>query len=262
MRGLGWKIGVALVVLLVLSAILWRGEPERSQDGPIVLAASSLQPALTDISSLWVKQGHEPPVFSFAASSALARQIEAGASADLFLSADQDWMDYIEQRGKIGAGTRADVIANRLVMIAPADAARALDLADSASIARQLGAGGRLAIADPDVVPAGKYAKAALQSLTLWDGVSGRLAPAENVRAVLAMVERKQVPLGIVYASDPHDSGKVSVVAEFPEESHAPIRYPLARLASSHNRQAEAFRQFLLSDTARAVFIRHGFGAL
>lgn len=256
-----WTIGAGLIGLIALVALIWSTGPSAQRHGPTVLAASSLQPALEDIAALWVKQGHEPPVYSFAASSALARQIASGASADLFLSADEDWMDYVQARGKIAPETRANLIGNALVLIAPAGEEKAVELTEHAAFASALGAG-RLGVADPDAVPAGKYAKAALHSLGLWEGVADRLAPAENVRAALALVERKQVPLGIVYASDAHDSRAVQVVAAFPQASHPPIRYPIARLQASGARDAEAFRRFLLSERARAVFVRHGFSAL
>lgn len=225
---------------------------------PVVLAASSMQQAIEETADLWSAQGHERPVLSFAASSALARQVASGAPADLFISADEEWMDYLDQKKLVAEGTRSDLVGNRLVLIGGHGEPRAIKMEQLPSILK----GQRLAIADPDHVPAGKYAKAALQTLGLWEGVADKLAPAENVRAALALVERGQAPLGIVYASDAHASVTVRVIATFPLASHLPIRYPLARLAGSSHEDAEAFRKFLMSDAARAVFVRHGFEAL
>ena len=208
----------------------------------------------------WAAQGHARPVLSFAASSALARQIMAGAPADLFLSADEPWMDAVQKAGLLRAGTRTTLLGNRLVLIAPAGSRVRLTPARGFPIARALG-GGRLAVADPDAVPAGKYAKAALTSLGLWRGVAGRLAPAENVRAAMALVERGAAPLGIVYATDAKASRTVRVVGTFPASSHPPIRYPVAVLKASRHKDAAAFRAFLLSRQARAIFARHGFSA-
>lgn len=221
-----------------------------SDKGPVVLAAASLQEALSAAADAWAVGGHPAPVLSFAGSSALARQIEQGAPADLFISADEAWMDTLERQGLLRPGTRADLLSNRLVLVAPkGSAARGLaDLGD-----------GRLALADPDAVPAGKYAKAALEHLGQWQGVADRIASAENVRAALALVERGEAPLGIVYATDAMASGKVRVVLTFPADSHPPIVYPVAILAASSNPDAAALRAFLASPEAQAIFARHGF---
>ena len=225
---------------------------------PVVLAAASLQPAFEEIGRLWSARGHRAPVFSFAASSALARQVEAGAPADLFVSADEDWADHLERRGLVMPRSRVVLLGNRLALVAAPNDRRKLAIRPGFRLAAQLGKS-RLAIADPDAVPAGKYAKAALVSLKAWDGVAGKLAPAENVRAALAMVERGLAPLGIVYATDAKSSAKVRLVGLFPAGSHPPIRYPIVTLSSSRNPQAQAFRRFLMSRTARAVFVRYGF---
>ena len=226
--------------------------------GPVVLAASSMQQAMEEAADIWSAQGHERPVLSFAASSALARQIAQGARADLFISADEAWMDFLDHKGLVMKETRADLAGNRLALIAARDDNRAIKLEQ---LADMLG-DSRLAIADPDAVPAGKYAKAALHALDIWDAMAQKLAPAENVRAALALVERRQAPLGIVYESDALASDTVRIIAVFPPSSHPPVRYPLARLAVSSHTQAEGFRRFLLSDPARAVFARHGFEVL
>src|SRR5690606_217545 len=175
---------------------------------------------------------------------------EQGAPADLFVSADEEWMDTLERQGLLRPGTRGDLLANRLVLIAPkGSAARGLaDLGD-----------GRLALADTEAVPAGKYAKAALEHLGEWPGVADRIAPAENVRAALALVERGEAPLGIVYATDAMASAKVRVVRVFPADSHPPIRYPVAILATASDPDAAALRAFLASPEAQRIFARHGF---
>ena len=245
---------------LFLAALLLAPAASAADRGPLVLAAASLQESLTEAADAWAAKGHARPVLSFAASSALARQIMAGAPADLFLSADEPWMDAVQKAGLLRGGTRTTLLGNRLVLIAPVGSRVRLTPARGFPIARALGVG-RLAVADPDAVPAGKYAKAALTSLGVWRGVAGRLAPAENVRAAMALVERGAAPLGIVYATDAKASRAVRVVGAFPASSHPPIRYPVAVLKASRHKDATAFRAFLLSRQARAIFARHGFSA-
>ncbi len=224
---------------------------------PVVLAAASLQESMSAAADAWAARGHGRPVVSFAASSALARQIEAGAPADLFVAADSDWMDELAARGLLAPGTRADFLGNRLVVVA-APGGPAHIPARGAALARVLGAG-PLAMADPEAVPAGKYGKAALISLGAWDAVAPQVVRAENVRAALALVERGAAPFAIVYATDARASRLVRVVGMFPAASHPPIRYPLARLKTSGNADAEGFRRFLLSREGRAIFVRYGF---
>lgn len=230
----------------------------QQQQGPLVLAAASLQESLSQAASIWVAQGHPRPILSFAASSALARQIEAGAPADLFVSADEPWMDAVASKGLIVAGSRTTFLANRLVLVAPADSRASLRILPRFPLARALGRG-RLAMADPDAVPAGRYGKAALEKLGVWSTVAGKIARAENVRAALALVERQEAPFGIVYATDAKASTKVRVAGIFPQDSHPAIIYPIARLRTSKHRDAEAFRHFLLSPQGMAIFARHGF---
>ncbi|MDO9370501.1 MAG: molybdate ABC transporter substrate-binding protein [Sphingopyxis sp.] len=228
--------------------------------GPVVLAAASLQESLTEAANAWAAKGHAKPVLSFAASSALARQVIAGAPADLFLSADEEWMDAIVKAGLLRPGTRTTLLGNRLVLIAPAASKVRLTPAHGFALAKALGTG-RLALADPDAVPAGKYAKAALTNLGVWSSVAAKVAPAENVRAAMALVERGTAPLGIVYATDARASRAVRIVGTFPSSSHPPIRYPVAVLKVSRHQDAAAFRTFLLSKQGRAIFARHGFSA-
>lgn len=227
--------------------------------GPLVLAAASLQESLTAAADAWVRQGHPRPVLSFAASSALARQIEAKAPADLFVSADEAWMDYLAQRKLIVLESRAAFLTNRLVIIAPARSRLRLDVRPGFALAAALG-GGRLALADPDAVPAGRYAKAALTALAVWPGVQASVARAESVRAALALVARGAAPLGIVYATDARAEPAVRVAGWIPAQAHQPITYPLARLMTATHPDAEAFRRFLVSDAGKAVFRRFGFG--
>jgi molybdate transport system substrate-binding protein len=250
------RLGLALCALL-LAAL---AAPAQAQTkGPLVLAAASLQEALTAAADSWARMGHARPVLSFAASSALARQIEAKAPADLFFSADQEWMDYLAARNLIVSATRADLLTNRLVIVAPAASKVSLAVRPGFPLAAALG-GGRLALADPDAVPAGRYAKEALTTLKVWPSVASNLARAENVRAALALVARGAAPLGIVYATDARAESAVRVAGWIPAAAHKPITYPLARLAASSNPEAEGFRRFLLSAQGKGIFRRYGFG--
>ena len=227
--------------------------------GPLVLAAASLQEAMTEAADRWAREGHDRPVLSFAASSARARQILAGAPADMFISADREWMDQVMLAGLVRPLTRTAQIANRLVLIAPAGAGPAtLAIRPGFPLARALG-NGRLAMGDPDAVPAGRYGKAALTRLGVWPSVAGRIARGDSVRAALALVERGEAPLGIVYATDAQATKGVRVVGVFPASTHPPIVYPMAILATSRHADTAGFRRFLLSDRGRAIFARHGF---
>jgi molybdate transport system substrate-binding protein len=225
----------------------------------VVLAAASLQESMTAAADAWTGAGHPRPVISFAASSALARQIEAGAPGDLFVSADEEWMDALAAKNLLAPGTRADLLGNRLVVVEPAGRHSRIPTS-RAGLARVLGAGA-LAMADPDSVPAGKYGKAALEKLGAWNAVAPRVVRAENVRAALALVERGAAPFGIVYLTDARASPKVRVAGVFPRGSHPPITYPIARLARSANPEGEGFRRFLLSGRGKAIFARFGFSA-
>ncbi|MDP9086425.1 MAG: molybdate ABC transporter substrate-binding protein [Pseudomonadota bacterium] len=248
------KLAWILLLLVGLSAAPVMAE----QRPPLVLAAASLQESLTAAAKAWASRGHPLPSLSFAASSALARQIEAGAPADLFISADEDWMNDVQAKGRLRAGSRAVLIGNRLVLIAPRSSNTRLAIKPGFALAAALGFG-RLAIADPAAVPAGKYGKAALTWLGVWPTVEAKLAPAENVRAALAFVERGEAPLGIVYTTDALASSTVRIVGTFPAASHPSIIYPIALLKVSASREAEGFRRFLLSSAGKAVFHQFGF---
>lgn len=243
------------------AAALLAAGPARAAGRVTVFAAASLQEALTEAGGAWTAAGGAPVRFSFGASSALARQIDQGAPADLFLSADEDWMDWLAARRRIAPASRRDLLANRLVLIAPARSRILLRVAPGMPLARALGRG-RLAVADPEAVPAGKYARAALMSLGVWSQASGRLLPAENVRTALSWVARGEAPLGIVYATDAKAEPRVRVVGVFPASSHPPIRYPGAVVAASRSSAAPALLGFLRGPRASAVFRRHGFGVL
>jgi len=222
-----------------------------------VFAAASLQESFDEAAAAYQEQSGTRLQVAYGASSALARQIEQGAPAQVFVSADQEWMDYLQQRGRIAPGSRHDLLGNRLVLVAPASSAAPLDLARPGGLAQALGQG-RLAIGQTDSVPAGRYARAALEKLGHWEQVQGRLAEAESVRAALMLVARGEVPLGIVYASDARAEPRVRVVADFPAGSHPPIIYPLAAIAPAGN-QAQALLDWLQGSQARAIFQRHGF---
>jgi molybdate transport system substrate-binding protein len=224
-----------------------------------VFAAASLKDALDAIDAAFARSGRGRVVAAYAASSTLARQIEQGADADVFVSADADWMNYAEQRKLIRPGSRRDLASNRLALIAPRDSKLKLTPARGFPLAAALGRG-RLAMAAPDV-PAGRYGQAALQALGVWDAVKARTAYAENVRAALNFVARGEAPLGIVYETDARVEPGVRVVALFPEATHPRIVYPAAITARSDNPAASAYLAFLQGPEARAIFRRFGFTA-
>jgi molybdate transport system substrate-binding protein len=247
---------VLILVTALFAPITFAADAQR--EPLVVFAAASLTDVLQQVGPLYTKQSNVPVKFSFAASSALAKQIESGAQVDVFLSADQDWMNYLQERQLIDAATRTDLLGNRLVLIAPKDSKVSLKLERGAKLLAALGRDGRLATGDPDSVPVGKYAKAALTNLELWPAIEPRLVRADNVRVALMYVARGEAPLGIVYATDATVEPQVRIVDVFPESSHAPISYPVAA-TSRASRDAAPFLTFLRSDTARAIFTRNGF---
>ncbi|KUR75459.1 molybdate ABC transporter substrate-binding protein [Novosphingobium sp. FSW06-99] len=228
--------------------------------GPLVLAAASLQESMNAAADAWAGHHHPRPVLSFAASSALARQIKAGGAADLFVSADEDWMDALAQAGLIVPDTRKSFLFGALVIVGPAGGHLHLRPVPGFPLARAL-AGGKLAMADPDAVPAGRYGRDALLKMGVWDQVASQVARAENVRAALGLVAHGAAPLGIVYATDAFAEPGVRIVGVFPSGSHAPISYPVARLKAATSPDAEAFRRFLLSAEGKGIFRRYGFVA-
>ena len=225
-----------------------------------VFAAASLKNALDDVDAAYTARSHVAVKASYAASSALARQIEQAAPADVFISADSDWMDYVAQRGLITVTTRRDVLTNHLALIAPAASSVRLGIRKGFGLAAALG-GGRLAIAGPEV-PAGKYGRASLAALGVWDSVKDHLAPAENVRGALAFVAQGEAPFGIVYDTDARTEPKVRIVGLFQDASHPRIVYPAAAVAASKNPGAAAYLAFLQGSQASAIFRRYGFTAL
>jgi molybdate transport system substrate-binding protein len=231
------------------------------EGGPVVFAAASLKNVLDAINAAWKAESGKSATISYAGSSALAKQIESGAPADIFISADLDWMDYLAGKKLIRDDTRADLLGNTIVLVAPKQSTATITIEKGFGLADLLG-DGRLSMASVDSVPAGKYGKAALEWLGVWDSVKDRLAQAENVRAALLLVSRGETPLGIVYATDAAADPGVKVIATFPDESHGPIVYPLAVTASSQSAEATAFADYLQTDAARALFERQGFTVL
>jgi molybdate transport system substrate-binding protein len=228
-------------------------------DDIVVFAAASLKDSLDAINADWQKAAGKHATISYAASSALAKQIEAAAPADVFISADLDWMDYLDKKNLIAPGTSHNLLGNSLVLIAPADTSPApVDIAAGFPLAKMLN-GGKLAMADPKAVPAGKYGKAALTKLGVWDAVSGSVAAAENVRACLLLVARGEAPYGIVYKTDAAIEPKVKIVGTFPADSIPPIIYPIGQTASSKNPDATAFISYLSGPDASKQFEHYGF---
>lgn len=250
--------GLSIIVAVLAIATAGCTSREDNANGPLVLAAASLQEALEASADAWEVRGHARPILSFAATSALARQIESGAEGDLFVSADEAWMDQLEAGGHLAPGTRKVLAGNRLALIAPAGAKADIAIAPGVSLAPLLGSS-RLAMAEPDAVPAGRYAREALVTLGMWDAVSDRLAIGENVRVALALVSRGEAPLAIVYATDARAHDGVRIVGLFPENSHTPIAYPLARLASASHKDTDGFARFLLSPEGQAILRDYGF---
>jgi molybdate transport system substrate-binding protein len=243
---------------LLLVALLFALAPLAAEAaGLTVFAAASLSDALKQAGDAYKAKTGQAATFSFAASSALAHQIEASGGADVFVSADEDWMDYLDGKGLIQNATRKDLLGNHLVLIAPAGLDIKVKIGPHFDLKGVLG-NGRLSVADPDSVPAGKYAKAALTKLGAWDAVSGQLARAENVRVALAYVARGEAPLGIVYATDAYAEPRVHIVGVFPDDSHKPIVYPIA-LVKDAKPEARALLDFLSGKDAQAIFAKAGF---
>jgi molybdate transport system substrate-binding protein len=245
--------------LACLGVCLAASAPTRAAGPLLVFAASSMSSALDAMQPDLERVARSPVRFSYASSATLARQIEAGAPADLFISADAEWMQYLVNRGLVRAADVVDVASNRLVLVAPAASTLRLTLASGARLRDALGAG-RLAVGDPATVPAGKYARAALESLGLWESVRDRLAPGENVRVALQFVARGECSLGIVYASDAKVEPGVRIVDTFPDESVKPgITYPAALVVGRANATAARVLAHLQTKDARRVFARFGF---
>ena len=245
--------GLAFIAALSLLATA----PAARADTVTVFAAASLKESFDEVARAFERgSGHRVRI-SYGASSALARQVEAGAPADLFVSADTDWPAYLEARGLSKPGSSVNLLANELVLIAPAASNLQLRIAPGFALEEALGSG-RLAVADPKAVPAGKYARAALESMSVWKRVEARIAPAESVRSAMAFVARGATPLGIVYRTDALAEKAVRIVDTFPASSHAPIVYPFVTLERA-GPAARQLRDFCASPAARAIWLRHGF---
>jgi molybdate transport system substrate-binding protein len=260
----GWRIDLRrfarllLGVVVALAGPLTAAEPrQRPSADVLVFAAASLQTALDELSAPAQRATGARIRVSYAASSALARQIENGAPADLFISADLDWMDYLAERRLIRPDSRVNLVGNRLVLITPKARPVALEIVAGFPLAAALGKE-RLALADPAAVPAGKYARAALTSLGVWDSVAAKVAAAENVRAALLLVDRGEAPLGIVYRTDALADANVAIVDTFPESTHPAIVYPAA-LTAGASPAAAALLRFLQTEAASAAFGKQGF---
>ena len=241
-----------LLLILLLPRIAAAGDL-------VVFAAASLTDAMKEVSVAWVAEGHAAPALSFGASSTLARQIEHGAAANLFASADTKWMDALAASSLIVPQTRRELLGNSLVLVVPADKARKIAIGPGFDLATLLGPNGRLAVGDPAHVPAGIYAEQAMRRLGVWAAVERRLARAQNVRAALLLVERGEAPAGIVYATDAAASPGVAVAGIFPPDSHDRITYPFAVTRVGDTAEARALLDFLAGKRALAIFARHGF---
>ncbi len=249
----------AIAALLALAAAVL---PLRAgADELLIFAAASLKPALDEIIATPETQAIGEIKASYAASSQLEHQIEAGAPASIFISADQDWMNAADAKGKIVKATRVDLLGNALVLVAPKDSKVALTIAPKFDLAGALGKDGHLALGEPNSVPAGKYAKASLTSLGVWDSIEARVVSADNVRAALNFVAKGEAPLGVVYRSDAVSEPAVRVVDTFPDASHAPIVYPIAIVADHDTPAARRFLERLRTPAAQAIFTRYGFDA-
>jgi molybdate transport system substrate-binding protein len=254
-------IGLVAGIAGLTTSFLAPSASLRAQETLTVFAAASLKNALDDVNSGWQAEGAAPAVISYAASSALAKQIGEGAPADVFVSADLDWMKYLADRSLTKKDTQVQLLGNRIVLIAPKGSTLSAKIAPGFPLADLLG-DGKLAMADVKPVPAGKYGKAALEALGVWSSVKGKIAQSENVRAALKLVSAGEAPLGIVYQTDAAADPNVKILDMFPEDSHPPIVYPAAVVASSKNPDAEKLLKYLQSARAKKLFEKHGFTVL
>ena len=252
----GYATRIALGCACVLAWMAAAPPTSAAEDKIIVFAAASLKTVLDSVAAAYGDASGAPPTTSYAGTPTLARQIEQGAPADIVITADERWMDYLQERGLVPGRIHRPLLGNRLVVIVPAGAGPlAHDLSDLMTL---LGADGRLALADTEAVPAGRYARAALEDLGLWTAVSGRTVESDNVRSTLAFVSRGEAPAGIVYATDAAAEPNVTVAAEIPAESHPPIRYAAA-MTKDADPGAETFFDYLVTPEAVAIFRAHGF---
>jgi molybdate transport system substrate-binding protein len=224
-----------------------------------VFAAASTTDAVTEICELFMEKKLGTATFSFGSSSTMAKQIENLAPADIFISANIEWMDYLEKKQLIDPSSRIDLLGNKIVLIAPADSTiQQIDMDEHVDLAGLLG-DGRLAMGDPNHVPAGIYAKQALEKLNIWKSIENVIAPSKDVREALVLVERGEAPLGVVYSTDASITNKVKIVGQFPIDSHPPIVYPVAIVSGRKTPEVESLFQFFKGTEAKAIFEKHGF---
>ena len=252
---------LALLTAAVLTLAAGTAPAAAQSRDVLVFAAASLKNALDEIAAQWQRESGKKAAISYAASNTLIKQIEQGAPADIFISADLDWMDYGQQKNLIKPDTRSNLLGNRLVLVAPKDSNISANIQPGFDLAALL-KGGRLAMGNVDAVPAGKYGKAALEKLGAWDGVKDKIAQAESVRAALLLVARGEAPRGVVYQTDAASDPTVKIVGTFPENTHPPIIYPIALTKESTSPDASAFLNFIRSPAARPIFERQGFTVL
>lgn len=253
-------LAMAAVVLTGMGLTPATGTGAATRTELVVFAAASTTNALTEIGELYESRNGVRITPSFASASALARQIENGAPADVYLSANRQWMDFLEEKNLIVKESRFDLLGNRLVLIVPTDSpVKQIDVMPGFSLTSVLGKDGRLSTGDPDHVPVGQYGKKALQNLGVWDQVKDRLAPMNDVRSALVLVERKESPLGLVYATDASVSKKVRIAGAFPAGCHPPIVYPVAAVSAGKVNEAKKFINFLKSPEAAAIFKKYAF---
>ena len=257
-----WLTGITGLAAALLLASSGGQASARAQGGDLVVfAAASLKNALDAVNAQWQKETGKKAIVSYAASSALAKQIEQGAPAQMFLSADLDWMDYVAQKNLIKPDTRSNLLGNRIVLIAPKDTAQSVEIKAGFDLAKVLG-DGRLAMANVDAVPAGKYGKAALEKLGAWANVSSKVAQAENVRAALLLVSRGEAPAGIVYQTDAAADANVKIIGVFPEDTHPRVIYPIALTANAAHPDAANFLTYIKSVKAKSLFEAQAFTVL
>ena len=245
-------VAAATAILLALSGAL------QASGTVTVFAAASLKEALDAQARRFESTTGDKVVVSYAGSNALAKQIEAGAPAEVFISADLDWMDYLDSRKLLAPGSRVNLLRNNLVLIAPAGSRSSLKIGPNFALADALGAE-MLAMANPESVPAGKYGKASLEALGIWASIEKKIARTENVRAALVLVARGEAPFGIVYATDAQADRGVRIVDTFPDNTHPPIVYPMALVAPGTSRAARDFAAYLASEAAQTTWVRYGF---
>ncbi|MDE2445612.1 MAG: molybdate ABC transporter substrate-binding protein [Alphaproteobacteria bacterium] len=252
---------IYLRTLIVAAALLAQSSCSIAADKINVFAAASLKTALDQVNAQWKAETGKQAIITYAASNALAKQIEAGAPADVFFSADLAWMAYLQDKGLVAKGSDVPLLGNQIVLVAAKDSKVDIRIEKDFKLAEAIGTS-KLAMGNVDSVPAGKYGKAALESLGVWPLVEGKVAQAENVRAALKLVDTGEASLGIVYASDAKADPAVKVIGAFPDNSHSPIIYPAAVLSDSKNEDAQTFVTYLRSTKAKAIFEAQGFSTL